>query len=69
MSPSAPRFCPTARFVVLAADLLVANGFLTGAAAESSLTVRDAAFALVRRVVPLFSSFSLFAARCLIERA
>ena len=69
ISPSAPRFCPATLFAVLIVDFLAPNAFLTGTVAGSSLTVSDAAFALVRRVFPLFSSFSLLVARCRIERA
>ena len=50
-------------------DFFVAKGFLTAPPARISGPVNAAAFALVRRVVPLFSSFSLVTPRCRIERA
>ena len=52
------------------ADFFVAKAFLTMFSPPASLgMVSAAAFALVTRVEPIFSSFSLLTARCRIVRA
>jgi hypothetical protein len=66
-SPNAARFRVLAAVVPLIVDFFVWRAALAGS--ESSSTLRAAACALVRRVVPLFSSFSLPARRVRVARA
>lgn len=72
-SPNAARFrCPGAALEMEAfvADFFIAKAFLTMFSLPASLgMVSAAAFALVTRVEPMFSSFSLLTARCRIVRA